>query len=431
MKVYFIVLDGASDLKIKELNNLTPLAKAITPSLDWLAKNSQQSMISVIDNDICPESDSGAMSLLSYDPLLYYPGRGTLEGLGTGFIPRGFNFVAFRVNFASYDKKRDVLDRRTSRGLSDKELQALGKSITEGLDFQKLGYDIDFKLLAFGHHRGILCFFSKSVKLSGHVSNTDPGFKKNGYFGFPVKNYVPKLLECEALDNTAAAKVTAKLVNIFQLESNKILESHPVNIKRTEQGKMLSNVLLIRDGGTNPVKFPQFRDKFDMNLSIYGQLPAEKAIGDLIGERFYYSKGFDLQLDKDYLNNMAEKLIVDKTDVVFFHVKGPDEPGHDGLPEKKIEAIEFIDKYFFSKLLLGIKASDIVIVTCDHSTPCELGIHSSDPVPLMIYSEKLKSDGLAKFSELHAIRGSLGIKKGIEILPFIANNLMKKKHENQ
>ena len=98
-----IILDGAADQKISVLGNMTPLEKAHTPALDYIAKKSKHGMITVIDKNICPESDSGAMALLSYDPLLYYPGRGTLEGLGTGFITKGYSYAAFRVNFASYN----------------------------------------------------------------------------------------------------------------------------------------------------------------------------------------------------------------------------------------------------------------------------------------------------------------------------------------
>ena len=125
MKTYMIILDGAADRKIGLLGNKTPLQVVNTPSLDSLATQGAESLITVIDENITPESDSGCMALLSYDPRIYYPGRGTLEGLGTGFIPEGYNYVAFRVNFASYNEKLGFLDRRTARGLQDSELQIL------------------------------------------------------------------------------------------------------------------------------------------------------------------------------------------------------------------------------------------------------------------------------------------------------------------
>ena len=88
MKIYMIILDGAADRKIEILANRTPLQVANTPSLDTLVKRGKQTLITVIDDNIIPESDSGSMALLSYNPKTYYPGRGTLEGLGTDFIDK-------------------------------------------------------------------------------------------------------------------------------------------------------------------------------------------------------------------------------------------------------------------------------------------------------------------------------------------------------
>lgn len=422
-KAYMIILDGAGDRKIKELGNVTPLEKANTPALDYLAKKSKQTMITIIDNEICPESDSGAMALLSYDPLKFYPGRGTLEGLGTGFIPDNCSYASFRVNFASYNKEENILDRRTKRGLSDDELLALAESISNNVNLKDL-YDVEFKLLAFAHHRGILCLYSNKIELSGNVSNTDPGFRKNSYFGYPVNNYNPVPERCIPLDDTMSAKITAELVNAFQDRANEILRNHEVNKKRIENGKLPSNYLLIRDGGGIPQEFPKFKDKFGLTLSMYGQLPAECAIAKLIGATFNYSKGLDLQIDKDFLENAEKKFVQDTSDVVFIHLKGPDEPGHDGLPLKKVEAIEIIDKYFISNFINDIDEDDVVIVTCDHSTPCELGIHSTDQVPLLIYSKKLGSDNKNKFCESDASNGTLEINKAIDIIPYIKNKLM-------
>ena len=363
------------------------------------------------------------MALLSYDPLEYYPGRGTLEGLGTGFIPEGYSYAAFRVNFASYNAEENILDRRTKRGLSDEELSALSKSISDNISLKDL-YDVDFKLLAFAHHRGILCLYSNTVELSGNVTNTDPGFRKNGFFGYPVNHYNPVPEDSKPMDDTNAAKITAELVNAFMHRANEILRNHEVNKKRIQEGKLPANYLLIRDGGGIPKKFPQFKDKFGLSLGVYAQLPAEHAITDLIGGTFHVSKGLDLQIDKDFLEGAEKKLVEDSSDVVFIHLKGPDEPGHDGLPLKKVEAIEIIDKYFISNLIKDINEDDIVIVTSDHSTPCELGIHSTDDVPLMIYSKKLGSDSKEKFCEKEAATGTLDIKKAIDILPYIKEKLL-------
>ncbi|MCI8760463.1 MAG: 2,3-bisphosphoglycerate-independent phosphoglycerate mutase [Clostridia bacterium] len=417
MKIYMIILDGAADRKINILGNQTPLEKAKTEALNQFAQNGQETMIEIIDNQIVPESDSGAMALLSYEPKVYYPGRGTLEGLGTGFIPKGYNYVAFRINFASYDKNNKKLDRRTARGLVDEELKQLAKEINEKVDLSK--FKVEFKLLAFGHHRGILCFYSKEKQLSGNISNTDPGYKKEGVWGFPVSNYEPKPQRCYPLDETEEARFTANLVNEFEKQTSKILEKSTINEKREQEGKMLANYILIRDGGEKPKKMPKFQEKFNLTLSIYGQLPAEKAIANLIGAKFTLSKALDLQLDKKFLEDCSRKLIQDEADVVFIHVKGPDEPGHDNEPFNKVKAIELIDKHLIANLLNEIKKEDIVIVTCDHATPCELKRHSKDKVPILISGGNFKKDGSIRYDEQTAKKGKCPITKAIEILPYV------------
>lgn len=343
--------------------------------------------------------------MLSYDPQIYYPGRGTLEGIGTGFIPKGYSYAAFRVNFASYDSNRDILDRRTARGLDDEELQRLAKAINENVDLKK--YKVKFKLMAFGHHRGILCFYSNDILLSGNVSNTDPGFKKQGVWGIPVNNYAKRPLKCKELDDSEESKITAQIINDFEIQSNKILMNHPVNIERVKSGKLPSNYLIIRDGGSTPKSMPSFEEKFSKKLVMYGQLPAEKAIAELINQRFEYSKSLDLQLDKEFLKTAEKRLKQENADVVFIHIKGPDEPGHDNEPLKKVEAIEMIDKYFIQNLIKDLETDDIVIVTCDHTTPCELKLHSNDKVPLLISGNLIKKDGSNKYDENTAYKGKL------------------------
>lgn len=427
MKIYMILLDGAADRKIQILGKKTPLQVANTRSLDTLVKRGKQTLITVIDDNITPESDSGSMALLSYDPKTYYPGRGTLEGLGTGFIPKGYNYVAFRINFASYDGKLGILDRRTARGLEDEELQILAKNITENVDVSK--FNVSFKLLVFGHHRGILVFYSDQEKLSGNVSNTDPGFRKDGVWGIPVKNYEPKPLKCLALDGKKESILTANVVNYFIEQSNKILANHEVNRKRIEKGELPANYLIFRDGGEEPKQMPQFQNKFGLTLSMYGQLPAENAIAKLIGARFTFSKSLDLQLDKEFLINAEKILVADEADVKFIHIKGPDEPGHDNKPKEKIEAIEFIDKYFLSNLIKDIKEEDVVIVTCDHATPCELKIHSADKVPVLISGGDFQNDGCTKFDEENASKGNLSIEKAIDIFPYIMKEIFNDKNK--
>lgn len=418
MNIYFIILDGAADRENRKLGWKTPLQCANTPGLDSLAQRGSQSMITIIDENISPESDSGTMALLSYDPKVYYPGRGTLEGMGAGMMESYRYKVSFRINFASYNAKKQLLDRRTARGLSEKELLEFVDVLQSGIKLDDHNM-IKIGLKAFGHHRGIVTLASNEIELSGNVTNTDPGFKKEGCFSIPVSNFTMQPQKCSPLDDTLKAKMTAYYVNEFVKQAGKILENSAINRERIKDGDLPANCILVRDGGEMPKSLPSFKEKYGWSLVLYGQLPSEKAIADLIGADFHYTKALELQLDEKYLQKVALDLAECKHDVKYIHLKGPDEPGHDHDPQGKIEAIERIDNFFITELLKRLTEDDVVIVTCDHATPCELGIHSSDKVPLLICGKGMSVDKRSKFSEKDALLGSCKVVRAIDILPFI------------
>lgn len=416
-KIYLIILDGAADRPISALDDRTPLEAAGTAALDALAAKSQQSMVTVIQEDIAPESDSGAMALLSYDPMKYYTGRGPLEGLGLGFIEPGNRSVAFRVNFASFNAETNSLDRRTARGLSDNELQALSGAINSEVRLDDL--QAELKLHAYGHHRGILGIKSLDAPLSGQVTNTDPGLRNAGPFGLPVPNFTPRPLPARPRADTKEAKRTARIVNAFVERSSVVLGNHPVNESRGRRGELQANIILIRDGGDAPKPLPQFRQRFGASISIFGQIPAEQGLAQLIGGDFAYSFRRVDETDAAYLDRAVNAVLEAHADVVFIHLKGPDEPGHDSLPHEKVQAIEVIDHHFVGPLLDAASRDDVVAITSDHATPCELGMHSADKVPTAACGPGIVPDSTSRFGERYAMTGGLAVSKGIELMPFL------------
>lgn len=413
-----MIYDGAADHKQQVLNDRTPFEAAHTPNLDYVAAHGSQSLISVIGENICPESDSGAMAILSYDPLTYYTGRGPLEGLGAGFLSNdNKNAIAFRVNFASYNQDTQKLDRRTARDLSDEELEELTLSINKDINLEDI-YETKFKLISYGHHRGIIGFWGTNKPISGQVTNTDPAYKNVNGFGVPVAKYDSKPLVCEPLTNTDAARLSSDIVNEFIRRTKILFRNHTINKKRIESGKLPANILLFRDGGDYPKALPTFMSKFGWSLSMFGQIPAENGLAKLVGANFSYSRQGNSP-DDVYFPQAAKEILSANTDVAFIHLKGPDEPGHDSNPTAKVDAIEKIDKYFLPIILNNMKHDDYLIVTCDHATPCDVGTHTSDKVPLVIMGPNVPEDTTNVFNENQAASGRLAITKAIEILPFV------------
>jgi 2,3-bisphosphoglycerate-independent phosphoglycerate mutase len=119
--------------------------------------------------------------------------------------------------------------------------------------------------------------------------------------------------------------------------------------------------------------------------------------------------------------------VLSRYDCFYIHLKGPDEPAHDGNCHLKTKIITAIDKHFFGPLLKEISLKDhIVCVTSDHATPCSLKVHSDIPVPVLISGGKITDEKIGKFSEKNCAKGSLGIlNRGCELMPKLMELLRK------
>jgi 2,3-bisphosphoglycerate-independent phosphoglycerate mutase len=121
---------------------------------------------------------------------------------------------------------------------------------------------------------------------------------------------------------------------------------------------------------------------------------------------------------------------IKKWDMVYVHIKGPDEYGHDGDAKGKKTSIEQIDELFFGTLLKNVDVSEIMlIVSGDHSTPCIRKAHTDDPIPVLFTGGGVEKDRSTRFTERESLRGSRGSMKGVEILPFATNTLFRRRKE--
>ena len=141
---------------------------------------------------------------------------------------------------------------------------------------------------------------------------------------------------------------------------------------------------------------------------MVADLPAELGIGRLLGMKVeHVHPGTSVD---DYQKRV--ELVLENAGgygFVYVHLKGPDEPGHDGLFESKKQRIEEIDEGFFSILREknGLERM-LLCVTCDHSTPWREKGHSDDPVPVLVVGGTSKPDGSGRFCERDGQKGGLG-----------------------
>lgn len=408
-KIIFVVLDGAGDRPCPELGGRTPLEAAKKPNIDRLAREGKNGLVYPVKEGFAPESDSAALSLLGYDVLSVYTGRGPLEALGGGLEMREGD-LAFRVNFATVGEGDKIIDRRMCRGLSDQEASELTKAINSRV---KLSNDLEITMQNFRGYRGVLLIRNAKGKLSSNVSNVDPGYIRNGAFSVPNPDKVFVLKPCEPLDGSRESAESVKAVNEFVEKSKAVLKDHPINIERMRSDKQPANVILLRDAGSSLPKLRNINEKYGARFGMFGEMPCEIGIAKLAGMEVI---GPALKGTGRYTRLASAVLkALERLDIVYLHLKGPDGPGHDGDVSRKVEAVEEIDRDFFGNLLPVLKDT-VMVVTSDHATPCSLGIHSADPVPLTITGPGVKADGVKTFSERSCGDGDFGLISGGKLM---------------
>ena len=417
MKLIYVVIDGMGDLPIEELGNRTPLEAAETPNMDFLAKKGKTGLMYTVGKGIAPESDVAVVSILGYDPFKYEVSRGVLEALGAD-LPFKDGDLALRCNFATLGPRNKIIDRRVGRSLTTEEATELTEAINKRIRLES--YPASFQFENTLSHRGALVIRSKEKKLSGSITNTDPAYIRIKGIGVAEAEAEMILKECKPLDKSVEAKVSADLVNEFTQKSMVILDKREVTRKRVKEGKLKANVILMRDAGVRLPKFPTLSQQYGFSFACLADMPVERGISRLAGMHMIELPPPSKSLEKD-CKLRVEKLLENLPlyDCFYIHIKGPDEPGHDGDFNLKTQLIATVDKHFVGNMLQRINLEDYVIcITADHSTPCKLKAHSDDLVPLLISGNKIQADKVQKFSEKKCKKGELGILlHGTELMP--------------
>lgn len=418
-KILYVILDGVGDRPITELGGRTPLEAAATPNLDRLAAMGQQGLVTTVGEGIAPESDVAVMAILGYDPTIYHAGRGPLEALGAG-LAFGAGDLAMRGNFATGGEGRAIVDRRVGRNLTSEEARALGAAVTTGIRLDTAPATV--VVAATIAHRCAVVFHPTQGRLSAQVSNTDPAYARMGGLGVAKSTFKEEVEECVPLDDSSEAKAAATLVNEFTWKAREILDAHEVNTRRRAEGKMPGNLILVRDGGDHLPQIPSMQERFGVTLGCFVEMPVERGIARFLGMGIVEVPHSPTAPRAETYRAWARRAldVLPTYDGLYLHLKGPDEPGHDGDAAKKQQVIEEIDTHFFGPLREAFDPGAMLIaVTADHATPCEVRGHSADPVPLLVSGGGAEPDGAGRYTERAAATGALGHLRGVDILPLL------------
>mgnify|MGYP003575039226 FL=1 len=417
VRIVYVLLDGIGDLPNPDLNGSTPLEAAKTPNLDLIAKNGCMGNVISVGKGIAPQSDIAVFNMLGYQFNGDYVGRGIIETIGCD-MKFSTGDLALRGNFATIDTHNSILDRRAGRDVSKNESDQMCKFIEKNITFSDP--NVAVKLVPTISHRLNVLFKHRKIKLSDKITNTDPAYGKLNGIGIAKKNQTDlKLLQCFPEDGSDNAIFSAKIVNEFTEQCKTLMKDHPINLRRADRGTSAMNMILLRDPGNSTPSLEKIDSKYGIKTACIVDMPVEIGISRVLGMKAYIS-----DKPSDYVSKakLAAKLL-NEFNLVYVHIKGPDEFGHDGDPNGKKSNIEQIDKDFFGVFL---KNSDfhqnVFVITGDHSTPCTMKAHTDDPIPLLISGKAIQSDGTVRFTEQCASKGSLGTILGAQVIPIVLKN---------
>ena len=407
-----MLLDGVGDLPHPDLNGKTPLAAAVTPNLDKLAKNGAMGEVISVGKGIAPESDIAVFNMLGYKfQHDNYVGRGVIEAIGVGTDFKDGD-LALRGNFSTLNGDGIIIDRRAGRKIERDDANTIAKEIEQKIKFSVPNTSVVVAPTI--GHRVTVRIRCEGESLSSEITNTDPAYSRVAGMGIAkaVSDFM-KIERCLPLSDSTSSKLTAKLVNEFTEQSLEIMKQSDVNKKRKQDGKKLLNSILLRDAGNRYPKATPINELHSMNFSCIVDMPVELGISEVLKMKAFEAGGLT---DYEEKARVAAKAM-ETQNAIYVHLKGPDEFGHDGDAIGKMKNIEEIDKRFFGTLLDNIDTKKVsVMVSADHSTPCIIKAHSDDPVPILVSGESIKKDQTVRVTEEEAKKGSMGLLEGSQVV---------------
>ena len=397
MKYVLILGDGMADRPIPELSGKTPLEYAKTPMLDELAKQSEVGLVHTIPEGMAPGSDTANMSVCGYDPKIYYTGRSPLEALSIGVAMKDTD-VAIRTNVVTLSDDDLPYEEKTIIDHSSSEISTEDAAVLIEAVQKELGNEM-FRYYVGTSYRHLLIWDKGSV-----VELTPP----HDILGKTIGEYLPK----------------ESLLLEMQKKSYEILNNHPINVARAAAGLNKANSIWFWGAGTKPI-LTSFEEKTGKKGAMISAVDLLKGIAVGAGMDNKTVEGANGQLHTNYEGKAqaaVDALTKEGYDFAYIHVEAPDEMGHQGSVERKVQAIEYLDERIIRYVKEAMDASGEdyrMLVLPDHPTPIEVRTHTSEPVPYLLYDSTKKQDNDWQYSEKCAAEGGIYRPLGHELIDYL------------
>lgn len=394
MKYVIVLGDGMADEPIESLGGKTPLAFAKTEAMDELSKKGEVGLVHTIPDGMKPGSDTANLSVLGYDPKIYYSGRSPLEALSIG-VPMKDTDIALRCNIVTISDDDVAFEEKTiidhsSGEISTEDCAVLLNEVRKELENET------YKFYVGTSYRHCLIWDKGEV-----VELVQPH----------------DVLEQKIGPNLPKDPVLRSMMK----KSYEILKDHPLNVERKKKGLNPANCCWFWGAGTKPMvaNFEEKTHKKGIMISAVDLLKgiavgAEMAVADVPGANGGLNTNYTGKKDA-----AVKALTEDGFDFAYIHVEAPDEMGHQGSVEKKVKAIENIDEFIVGPLVkeLKEKGEDFrLLILPDHPTPIRVRTHTSDEVPYLLYDSTAEESHTWNYNEAEAKESGNYVGKGHEMI---------------
>jgi len=388
VKYCVVIIDGASGLPLPERGDQTCLEMAHTPNLDAMAQAGVVGLARTVPAGMEPSSACACMSVLGYDPTVYYRGRAAIEARSMG-IPIGPGESVFRCNLVAV---RDGQMWDYSAGhISTEEARQLVAALNESLGNDQVRF---YTGVSYRH----IC------KLTGREETlaatcTPP----HDIPGQPISQFLPQ-------------GPGSGFLRDLMSRSEAVLQNHPVNIRRRARGEVPATMLWLFWGSGQIPDMPPFQQVHGLTAAMTSGVDLLRGLAQMMGMSVLDIPGVTDGLDNDYTAQVNGALdALKQHEAVVIHIEAPDEAAHAGSIDEKIEAIQRIDEEVVGRLRAW-RGELRVLVMPDHSTPILTQTHSPDPVPFLLWGPGFSANGASRFTEAEAHKMGLLIDPGYNIM---------------
>jgi 2,3-bisphosphoglycerate-independent phosphoglycerate mutase len=329
------------------------------------------------------------MSVLGYDPKVYYRGRSAIEAHGMG-VPVDEGEAVFRCNLVAV--RNGTMWSYSSGHISTTEGQHLIATLNDRLG----SYNVHFYPGVGYRH---LC------KIKGREDT------------LLARCTPPHDIPDKAVSGFLPEGPGSDLLRELMARSELVLRDHPVNAERRTRGDIPATMIWLFWGSGKIPAIPAFKEVYGLDAAVISGVDIVRGLARMTGLAVVDVAGVTGDMNNDYVSQATGILeALEKYDMVVAHVEATDEAAHAGSTEDKMEAIQQVDEQIVSRLRSCDEDALRVLILPDHATPIQTQTHVGDPVPFILWGPGFTANGAIRFTEAEARGTAVLVEQGFDIM---------------